>query len=74
MKSLQLCLTRGGAEKGVHFICHFCQLHSNDIDLPNQVPCCSEHGPEKACYHKQVITKDCIEKAREEHGRLKAYV
>jgi hypothetical protein len=65
MKSLQLCLTRGGAAKGVHFFCHIlCQLHSDGIELTNQVPCCSVHGPNEAYYHKPVITVDCIQKAR----------
>jgi hypothetical protein len=73
MKSLQLCLTRGGVPKGVHFFCHLCQLHSDDIALTNQVPCCYGHGPNKACYHKPFITVDCIQKLREEHSRLKAY-
>jgi hypothetical protein len=73
MKSLQLCLTRGGVVKGMHLFCYLCQLHSYDISLPNQVPCCSCRGPNKACYHKPVITVDCIQKAREEHSRLKSY-
>jgi hypothetical protein len=73
MKSLQLCLTRGGAPKGMHFFCHLCQLHSDDISLTNQVTCCYGHGPKKDCYHKLVVTVDCIQKAREEHSRLEAY-
>jgi hypothetical protein len=62
MKYLQVCLTRGGAEKGMHFFCHLFQLHSDDIALTNQVPCCSGHGPNKDCYHKPVVTVDCIKK------------
>jgi hypothetical protein len=49
MKSLKLSLTRSGAAKGMHFLCHLCQLHSDDIALPNQVPCWSGHGPNKSC-------------------------
>jgi hypothetical protein len=36
MKSLQLCLTRGGAAKWKHYCCHLCQIHSDDIALCNE--------------------------------------
>jgi hypothetical protein len=43
-----------------------------EIALPNQVPFCSGHGPNKACCHNPVINVDCIQKAREEQSRLEA--
>jgi hypothetical protein len=47
IKSSQLCLTHGAAN-GMHFFYHLCQLHSDDIAITNQVPCCSGYGPNKA--------------------------
>jgi hypothetical protein len=38
-KSFQLCLGRGGACKGTNYFCHMCQLHSDSVQLPNQVAC-----------------------------------
>jgi hypothetical protein len=40
MKSLQLCLTRGGTAKGKSHFCHLCQIHSDDITVQQQVCCC----------------------------------
>jgi hypothetical protein len=39
MKSFQLCLGRGGACKGTNEFCHSCQLHSESVQLPNQIAC-----------------------------------
>jgi predicted nucleic acid-binding Zn-ribbon protein len=39
MKSFQLCLGRGGACKGTNYFCHLCQLHSDSVQLPNQIAC-----------------------------------
>jgi hypothetical protein len=41
MKSNWLCLKRGGPAKspGIKHFCHLCQIRSNDISLPNQLPC-----------------------------------
>jgi hypothetical protein len=54
MKSFQLCLGRGGACKGTNYFCHLCQLHSDNVQLPNQLPCtcCSS-----ACYHHAMHDK-----------------
>jgi hypothetical protein len=37
MKSLQLCLARGGTAKGKSYFCHLCQIHSDDITVQQQV-------------------------------------
>jgi hypothetical protein len=54
MTSFQLCLGRGGACKGMNYFCHLCQLHSDNVQLPNQLPCtcCSS-----ACYHHAMHDK-----------------
>jgi hypothetical protein len=54
MKSFQLCLGRGGACKGTNYFCHLCQLHSDNVQLPNQLPCtcCSS-----AFYHHAMHAK-----------------
>jgi hypothetical protein len=54
IKSFQLCLGRGGACKGTNHVCHLCKLHSDNVQLPNQLPCncCSS-----ACYHHAMHDK-----------------
>jgi hypothetical protein len=39
VKSFQLCLGRGGAYKANNYFCHFCQLHIDSVQLPNQIAC-----------------------------------
>jgi hypothetical protein len=53
-KSFQLCPGRGGACKRTNNFCHLCQLHSDNVQLPNQLPCtcCSTK-----CYHHAMHAK-----------------
>jgi hypothetical protein len=49
--------------------CHCCAIHSDDLHHPNTERCdrfCTEHGEDKRCYHKPIITDTRIEQMKEE--------
>jgi hypothetical protein len=52
MKSFQLCLNRVGACKGTNYLCDMCQLHSDNVQRPEQLPCenCVMVSPPENCY------------------------
>jgi DNA-directed RNA polymerase subunit RPC12/RpoP len=39
MKSIQLCMHRGGAAKQISYVCHLCKKHSYGISHLNQMAC-----------------------------------
>jgi hypothetical protein len=79
MKSNWLCLKRGGPAKapGVKHFCHLCQIRSNYIALPNQLPCltCLDNGPDcdghdLKCFNHPVMDAKTIRKAKEDLKKL----
>jgi hypothetical protein len=51
VKSSQLCMSIGGAEKQIPHFCHLCQNHSDNIARPNQMACVTcARTPDKLCY------------------------
>jgi hypothetical protein len=74
MKSYWLCLKRGGTMKapGIIHFCHLCQCRSNDIALPNMVPCLFDFRSDgkNRCFHLPVIVGACIAQSKIELAKL----
>jgi hypothetical protein len=66
MKSTQILLNRGIADKVKQDFCHLCYCTSTQLDLSNQVPCkkCREvAGTIPLCHQHCVCDGNCIAKA-----------
>jgi hypothetical protein len=72
MCSLQKTVCRGGAMKNKKFACYCCDIHRDDLIIPNNVPCtdCTRLSLTNHCYHRAVCNDNWRAWLEEERALL----
>ncbi len=72
MCSLQKTVCRGGAMKNKKFACYCCDIHRDNLIVPNESPCldCVRLSRTERCYHREVCDENWRDRLVQERNRL----
>ena len=67
MSALQKLVGRGGVMKNCTYSCYCCNIHIDQVHVPNLIPCefCSTHSKTR-CYHHEVCVPELWQRFKEE--------
>jgi hypothetical protein len=72
MYSHQKCLDRGGAMKNKIYACHLCNIHRDDLNIPNAVACedCIRLCTPAPCFHQTVSDEQLLATMRDQRDQM----